>query len=57
VKIKAAVAVPHSTALALLTTISEKSKHTSHSAVQMKNQRGTITIEEKSDAISQHGKG
>jgi len=52
VKIKAAVAVPRSTTLAVFTTISEKSKHTSSSAVQMKNQRGTTTIEEKLDAIS-----
>jgi hypothetical protein len=39
--------------LAFVTKITEKHKFTSPSAIQVKNQRRTISTEEKLDAISQ----
>ena len=44
--------VSSSTALAFLTNMSEKCKSTSPSAIQVKNQQMTISIEEKLDVIS-----
>jgi hypothetical protein len=46
-----------STVLAFLTKISDRSKHVSTGAVQMKNLQGTVTVEEKLDAISRTAKG
>jgi hypothetical protein len=46
-----------STALAFLTNISEKCSSASPSAIQVKNQRKTINIEERLDAISRLEKG
>jgi len=43
--------VLHSTALAFLTKMSEKSKSALFSAMQMKNRPKTIDIEEKLDVI------
>jgi hypothetical protein len=44
-----AYVVPPSTALVLVNKMSEKSKPTSPSAIQVKNRRKTILIEEKLD--------
>jgi len=41
--------LPPSTALALVNKMSEKSKPTSSSAIQVQNRRNTIRIEEKLD--------
>jgi hypothetical protein len=49
--------VSPSTALAFLTNASEKCKSTSPSAIQVKNQRKTNGIDEKTDVISQLEKG
>jgi hypothetical protein len=49
--------VPFTTALAFIANMSEKRKSTSHSEIQVKNWRLTISIEEKLDIISQLGKG
>jgi len=44
--------VPPSTALAVVTKMSEKCKSTSSSAIQVKNRHKTIRTEEKLDTIS-----
>jgi hypothetical protein len=49
--------VSSSTALAFLINISEKHKSTSPSAIQVKNLRKTIGIEEQLDIISRLEKG
>jgi hypothetical protein len=49
--------VSSSTALAFLTTMSEKHKSALSSAIQVKNRRKTISIEEKLHVISRLGKG
>jgi len=49
--------VPPSTALAIVTEISEKCKSLSSSAIQVKNGDTTIRTEEKLDIISQMVKG
>jgi hypothetical protein len=46
-----------STALTFLTSVSEKRKPTTPSAIQVKNRQETICIEEKLDVISRLGKG
>jgi hypothetical protein len=46
-----------STALAFLTNMSEKHKSTSPSAIQVKNGRKTLGIEEKLNVIMRHEKG
>jgi hypothetical protein len=49
--------VPLSTALALVTKMSEIHKHSSPSAIQVENQENTISIEEKLDIVSQLKRG
>jgi hypothetical protein len=49
--------VSPSTALALLTHMSEKRKSASPTAIQVKNRRKTISTEEKLHVISRNEKG
>jgi len=43
--------------LAFATKVSQKHKSASHSAIQVKNQQKTISVEEKLDVISLFEKG
>ena len=49
--------VPPSSTLAPVTIMTEKPESGSLSAIQMKNRRKTVSIEEKLDVISRLGKG
>jgi len=49
--------VPPTTALAFVTKMSQKNKSTLTSAIQVKNWRKTISVEDKLDVISRNGKG
>jgi len=49
--------IPHSTALVVVTKMSEKCKSTFPSAIQVKNHREKISTEEKLDVVSQLEKG
>jgi len=52
-----ALVVSSSTALTFPTNVNEKCKSKSPSAIQVENQRKTISIEEKLDVIKQPAKG